>query len=190
MSKYFSPGRTTPLSVKSDMDGKNPAENDAICFGLFLVRCQTWVENIWGPAKCLCICHTGSDVRDNIWMHIYLLCLPQMSRQYFWPLHDVWNGFQKMNAECCLLYVSWSKYIKLVLGRSQACWKINIYKYSSTENTRRTMRYKIIHNLILFIIFILNVMIVLPAEDKPGLPEIASDDRRMNVSLFCYYHCN
>jgi len=72
----------------------------------------------------------------------------------------------------------------------QACWKVNIYKYFSTENTRWTARCKIINDLILFIIFILNVMIVLPAEDKPGLPEIASDDRRMNVSLFCYYHCN
>jgi len=47
---------------------------------------------------------------------------------------------------------------------------------------------KIIDDLILFMLFIPNVMIVLPLKANPDLPEIASDDRRMNVSLPCCYH--
>jgi len=107
-------------------------------------------------------------VRKHLNAH---LCSPQMSRQYFWSMHDVWN--ESSGIWNFVYFISWSKYIKFVFSHLQACWKSTSTKYFSTENNRWTMRYKLIDDLILSIIFILNVMIVLPLKANPdcqGLP--------------------
>jgi len=120
-------------------------------------------------------------VRKHLNAH---LCSPQMSRQYFWSMQMC--GMNQVESET-LFILSRGQNTSSLFYALASLLKINI-KNIFQQRTTVEQCDKIIDDLILSIIFIPNVMIVLPLKANPDLPEIASDDRRMNVSLPCCYH--